>query len=76
VNLWKDFVRTMFTLNLIALASEVEGLYPSSVGWMVIAVAWSIIGALWLAGSFLSAQRALQSSGVVSDRECPEARNT
>ena len=66
----------MFALNLMALASEVGGLYPSTVGWMVIAIAWSIIGALWLAGSFLTAQRASQSSGLAPDREAPEARNT
>jgi hypothetical protein len=66
----------MFALNLIALASEVDGLYPSSVGWMVIAIAWSIIGGLWLTGSFLTAQRASQASGRAPDRETPEARST
>ncbi len=54
----------MFALNLIALASEVNGLYPSSVGWIVIAIAWSIVGTLWLAGSLMTAQRASQSSGL------------
>ena len=66
----------MFALNLMVVASEVGWLDQSTLGWIVIAIAWSIIGALWLAGSFLSAQRALQSSGLVSDRECPDARNT
>jgi hypothetical protein len=46
----------MFALNLKAVASEVGWLHPSTLGWMVIAIAWSIIGALWLAGSFLTAQ--------------------
>ena len=76
VNLWKEFVKTMFALHLIALTSEVDGLNPSTVGWMVIAIAWSIIGALWLAGSFLAAQRASQSSGVAARREALEPRNT
>ena len=66
MNLWKHLVRTMFALNLIALTSEVDGFNPSIVGWMVIAIAWSIIGSLWLVGSFLSAQRGPQSSGVAS----------
>ena len=66
----------MFVLNLIALASEVDGLYPSTVGWMVIAVAWSIIGALWLAGSFLTAGE--RRTLLVSRRteKPPEARST
>ena len=74
MNLWKDFVRTMFALNLIALTAEVDGADPSVVGWMVIAIAWSIIGSLWLAGSFLT-QRSSQSAGVASHREAPEARS-
>lgn len=76
MNLWKGSVGTMFALNLIALASEGDELYPSNLGWMVIAIAWSIIGALWLAGSLLTAQRASQSSGVAWDREASEARST
>lgn len=53
----------MFALHLMAVASEVSWLHPSTLGWIVIAIAWSIIGSLWLAGSFLAAQRASQSSG-------------
>ena len=50
-------------LNFIALGpSEVERIQTSTVGWIVIAMAWSIIGALWLAGSLLTAQRASQSA--------------
>jgi hypothetical protein len=65
----------MLALSLIALASEVDGSYLSTVGWMVIAIAWSIIGALWLAGSLLTSRRASQSSGVASDREA-QVRST
>lgn len=65
----------MFALNLIALASEADGLYPTNLGWMVIAIAWSIIGALWLAGSLLAAQTASQS-GLDLDGEAPEAGGT
>jgi hypothetical protein len=54
----------MFAINFTALASEVGWLHPSTVGWIVIAIAWSIIGALWLAGSFLSAQRDSQLSRI------------
>ncbi len=50
-------------LNFIALGpSEVERLQTSTVGWIVIAIAWSVVGALWLAGSLLTAQRASQSN--------------
>ena len=58
----------IFALNLVAAVSEVGWLHPSTFGWMVIAIAWSIIGALWLAGSVLTAQRASQSSRLVPDR--------
>ena len=66
---------TMFALNLIAVASEVGWLHPSTLGWMVIAIAWSIIGALWLAGSFLTAHRTSQSSGSAQVREARRARS-
>jgi hypothetical protein len=42
-------------------ASEVIGLQTSMIGWIVIAIAWSIIEALWLAGSFLTAKTSSQS---------------
>lgn len=64
----------MFALNLIALASELDGFYPSTAGWIVIAIAWSIIGSLWLAGSYLRAQRASQSPGQAPNRS-PKARS-
>lgn len=38
-------------------ASEVDNLQTSTVGWIVIAIAWCIIEALWLAGSFLTARK-------------------
>jgi len=63
----------MFALNLMARASEVDGSSASAVGWIVIAIAWSIIGALWMAGSVLT-QRASQSNGLAPDRKAPEAR--
>jgi hypothetical protein len=44
-------------------ASEVDMLQTSTVGWIVIAIAWSIIEALRLAGSFLTAKAASQSTG-------------
>ena len=59
----------MFALNLIAAASEVGWLHPSTLGWMVIAIAWSIIGALWLASSFSPAHRASHFSGAGLARE-------
>ncbi len=55
--------------DFMAVASEVGWLHPSTRGWMVIAIAWSIIGALWLAGSFLTAHGTLQTSTLVPVRE-------
>ena len=64
----------MFALNLMVVASEAGWFDPSTLGWIVIAIAWSIIGVLWLAGSFLTAQRASQSSGLAPDRKATEPR--
>ena len=48
-----------FALNFIALTqSEVDQLQTSTVGWILIAVTWTVIGALWLAASLLSAPSA------------------
>jgi hypothetical protein len=58
----------MFTLILTAMASEVAGLGMSTVGWMVIAITWSITGVLWLAGGLLTARRASQSTGLALAR--------
>lgn len=56
-----------FALNFIALSmSEVEQLQTSKVGWIFIAVAWSVIGALWLAASLLPAPSPSQSSTKTS----------
>ena len=53
----------MFVSHLLALSAfDVATLQTSTAGWIVIVIAWSIIQALWLAGSFLSAQRASQST--------------
>jgi len=53
----------MFASFVMALgASDVDRLQTSTMGWIVIAVAWFIIEALWLAGSFLNARRASQST--------------
>lgn len=53
----------MFAPHVMALsASEVASLQTSTVGWIVIAIAWCIIEALWLAGSFLTARTASQST--------------
>jgi hypothetical protein len=49
----------MFALSLI---TEVDGLYTSLVGWIVIAICLSVIGTLQLAGSFLIVNRALRST--------------
>lgn len=65
----------MFALNLLALASDVDELYPSVVGWIFIAVAWFIIGTLWRAGSNLTAQKASQSSGLAQVNEAPGAHS-
>jgi hypothetical protein len=47
----------MFVPHVMALgASEVDSLQTSTVGWIVIAIAWCIIEALWLAGSVLTAR--------------------
>jgi hypothetical protein len=47
----------IFALSLIALdSSEVNLPMTSVVGWIVIAIAWSVLGALRLAGSLLAAQ--------------------
>ena len=52
-----------FTVNFMALStSEMEALQLSSVGWIVIAITWSVVGALWLAGGFLNARKAAQST--------------
>ena len=64
----------MFASNLIAMASEVGWFDRSALGWIVVAIAWSLIGALWLAASFLTAQRASQSSGPAPDRKATEPR--
>jgi hypothetical protein len=66
----------MFTLNLMAAASEVDWLHPSTLGWIVIAFVWSIIGALRLAGGFLTAKRASQSSTLTLNKETLEARSS
>jgi len=47
--------------NLTALTSE-AGLGASLAGWMAIAIAWSILGTLWIAGGLLTARRASQST--------------
>jgi len=65
---------TMFTLFLMTRASEVDGLFPTTVGWIVIAIAWSVVGALWMTGSFLT-QRASQSPGPAPQREAPEVHS-
>jgi hypothetical protein len=58
----------MFAPHVIALsASELDTLQTSTVGWIVIVIAWSIIEAVWLAGSFLTARRASQST---DERKC------
>lgn len=66
----------MFAFNLTALASEGDVVSPATVGWVIIAFAWSVIGALWMASSFLthshfrhsnsSPIRARRPSGVVT----------
>ena len=56
-----------FAVNFMALStSEMERLQTSTVGWIFIAVAWSVIGALWLAASLLPAPSASQSSTKTS----------
>lgn len=54
----------MFALNLMAMASEPGWFNRSTLGWMVIVIAWTIIGAVWMAANLLS-QRASQSNGLV-----------
>jgi hypothetical protein len=56
-------------------ALEVGWFHRSTLGWIVIAIAWSIIGALWLAGSFLTAHRASQSYGLAPDRKATETHS-
>lgn len=58
----------MFALNLIPVAPEVGWLDPYSLGWMVIVIAWSIIGTLWMAASLLS-QRASESNGLAQTKK-------
>ena len=53
----------MFALNLITVASEVDWFHPSSLGWMVIVITWSIIGALWMAASLLTERASQSNSG-------------
>lgn len=49
-----------FVVDFIALGSPVEEV-RSSAGWIVIAIVWSIIGSLWLAGNLSSLRNASQS---------------
>ena len=60
----------MFALALTALTSEGEVGSPYAVGWILIALAWSIIGALWLVGGFLT-QRSSRLTGLASARKAP-----
>jgi hypothetical protein len=52
-----------FTLSFMVLApSEIERLQTSIVGWAVIAIAWSVVGCLWLASHLR-----VQSSQTTTD---------
>ena len=63
-----NFTRTMFALNLNAMSSEVGWVHPSTLGWIVIAITWAMIGTVWLAGSLWSANKASQSCRLPQSR--------
>ncbi len=47
-----------FAINSIVLNQpQVEELQTSAVGWIVIAVTWTAISAMWLASNYLSRGR-------------------
>ncbi len=56
-----------FALNFMVLApSEIERLQTNTVGWAVIAIAWSVVGCLWLASQLVRVQTSSQTTTDLS----------